>query len=394
MRILGLILAVAIGTTAGITPTAWGRNPDGTLNLIRVPTSTHPVIVKPGGQFTMHIQNPIDINGVTVELVDGRKVIPIYTSEPRDVFKVVDRRTFDLPSWECLVDGWKMSWMWRPRVTVHDLVQVSVLVPAIVPEGLYELRLRCSAGRDTSKRAVCVLREYPTDYRIAHVTDMHIDREITERPAICRGIVQMVNRSKPAFMLCTGDNTEHNYPDEHETFLEIMDEFDVPTFVVGGNHDTGGKVYEGHADELLYIGDPYYAFDFGKDHYTGIDNATRFFDSEQVKWIKRDLSDSDDRAMRAIFGHCLYQQSKEDQAWFDNELWGQYDVGLYLFGHIHRHHEETRNQGKTTWIATAAALDGHFSIVQIADHGYFSVARKRYDPSVQSAAVPAGHPPE
>ena len=53
MRTLGPMLAVVvISTIAGMTPTAWGRNPDGTLKLIRVPTSTHPVLVTPGGRFS------------------------------------------------------------------------------------------------------------------------------------------------------------------------------------------------------------------------------------------------------------------------------------------------------------------------------------------------------
>ncbi len=381
MNRLRLMVPVMIGVVAAIPPPVWGRNPDGTLKLIRVPTSTHPVIVTAGDRFTMEVQNPIDVTAVTVELIAGDAVIPIYTSDPHDVFKARDRSTFDLPTWECLVDGWKMSWMWRPRVTVRDLVSVPVTVPAGVPDGFYNLRMSCSAGKDTSERAVRVLRKLPTDYRVVHVTDWHVTRSDRDRrPAILRAVAERVNRLRPAFVLCTGDNTEHNFPDEHELFLDILNDYEVPTFVVGGNHDTGGKVYEGHADELLYIGDPYYSFDFGEDHYTGIDNATRFFDSEQVEWIKRDLQASSNRAMRAIFGHCLYLQSKKDEAWFNNVLFSEFQVGLYLFGHIHRDHQETRDGGATTWIATAPAFDGRFTLLRIAGHRLASMERMKCEP--------------
>jgi 3',5'-cyclic AMP phosphodiesterase CpdA len=172
----------------------------------------------------------------------------------------------------------------------------------------------------------------------------------------------------------TGDITDHNTAAEHEQFLALLEDFQVPTFVVGGNHDTGGRVYNDHSDMLLYYGTPYYCFDFGPHHYVGIDNATRFFDGPQVRWIKEDLNQAMSRPMRVIFGHCLYLQSEEDKHWFENVLFEENDVALYLYGHLHRDIETELRDGRTRWVCSAAAVDtGRYTVVRIEDHQVVSV---------------------
>jgi len=359
-------LATAFALLLLLLPGAHARNADETIKLVRYPISTRPAILLPGGSFTAELGNVIDINGVRAYLVGDATEIPIFESDPRAVYKAEDRRAFDLPSWECLVDGWKMSWMWRPRVTVRDLVRVPITVPETVPEGFYGLRIECSAGGDTNPRAVRVLEEWPEEYTIVQITDTHIGREGPSAVANLTRIGDAVNELDPAFVLITGDLTDDNYPRDHETFVDLIDRFRVPTFSVGGNHDNGGKVYNGHADQLLYYGEPYYSFDFGDDHYIGIDNASRLFDEEQVAWIKQDLAGAMDREARLLFGHALYMQSKQDEEWFNNVLFDKYDVGMNLHGHWHRDEFRQIRGGKTAWICSASAVDtARYTVIHI-----------------------------
>ncbi len=344
------------------------RNEDGTIKLIRYPISSRPAIVRPGDTIAVQLKNNLDINGVAAYLVHGSSETEIYRSNPRDVFKVQDRRTFDLPSWDCLVDGWKMSWMWRPRVTVHDLVTVPIVVPATAEEGFYGLKIQCSAGRDMNPRAIQILKKWPKDYTIIQLTDTHLQHWDGRGVAQLTGAGDAINKLKPAFVVITGDLTHDNFWDDYKLFVELIDRIQVPTFVLGGNHDNGGMVYEGHADQLLYFGEPYYSFDFGDHHYTGIDNASRFFDEEQVAWMKQDLAANQDKKLRVLFGHGLYQQSKADEEWFNNVLFGEYNIALYIYGHFHGDNKQSVRDGKTLTVCSEATVDkGRYTVFLIKD---------------------------
>lgn len=351
-----------------------GRSPDQTIKLIRYPISTRPAVLLAGDGFVVELQNNIDIAGVKASLVTDATEIPVFQSDDRAVYEVEDRSTFDLPTWECLVEGWKMSWMWRPRVIVHDLARVPIALPEDVPEGFYGLKIQCSAGSDTNVRAVRVVEAWPEEYTIVQITDTHIGREGPQAVENLTGIGDAVNQLNPAFVLVTGDLTDDNYPGDHETYITLLDRFSVPTFSVGGNHDNGGRVYNGHADQLLYYDRPYYSFDFGNHHYIGIDNASRLFDSEQVAWIKEDLGGAMAKEARFLFGHALYMQSEEDDHWFHNVLFDEYDVALNLHGHWHRDEFRWIRDGKTTWVCSAAAVDtARFTVLTIRDDGVADV---------------------
>jgi predicted phosphodiesterase len=351
-----------------------GRSADQTIKLIRYPISTRPVIVLAGDQFVVELQNNIDIAGVKAFLVSDATEIAIFESDIHAVYEVEDRSTFDLPTWECLVDGWKMSWMWRPRVIVHDLVRVPIVLPEDVPAGFYGLRMQCSAGSDTNPRAVRVLKEWPKEYTIVQVTDTHLGRKGSNAVAHLTRIGDAINALQPEFVLLTGDITDDNYPQDHETYVSLIDRIKVPTFSVGGNHDNGGRVYSGHADQLLYYDRPYYSFDFGDHHYIGIDNASRLFDEQQVAWIKENLKNAMTKDARFLFGHALYLQSKEDDHWFHNVLFEEYDVGLNLHGHWHRDEFRWIRDGKTAWVCSAAVVDTpRYTVLTIRDNRVMEV---------------------
>ena len=361
-----------------LAPFAGARSEDGTLKITAYPISTRPVIVRPGDTFDMELRSVIDINSVRVWFSnEDVEEFQVFVSDKMDVFEVRDRSTFDLPSWDCVVEGWKMSWMWRPRTVVRDEVIVPVTLPEDVPEGFYDMRVVSSAGQDFSRRAVQVISEFPEEYTIVKITDTHFGCSHRNGEEHMRIAAREINELRPSFVMVTGDLTQDNFPHDHESFVKDLDIFEVPTFVVGGNHDLGGKVYEGHADMLLYYGTPYYSFAFGDHHYQGIDNASRFFDEEHVQWMHEDLAAAQDRAMRIIFGHGMYLQSQEDTHWFNNELWDQYDVHLYLYGHWHRDIIETKRDGQTTWVCTAAIADlPRYAVVEIADNEVVSVEHR------------------
>lgn len=280
------------------------------------------------------------------------------------------------------------------------LWKVELCVPGDAPEELYDLEITTAAAQAHTRRAVKVIPRYRDEYSFVHITDVHtgcckkVDQysreRVLEHPSeeIFARVAEEVNLIHPEFVLITGDITSAAEgvarmqgkiegtvsEDEFRDFLDILARFEVPTFVVPGNHDLVGtqiKVLLEFWEK--YFAHRYYSFNYGDAYFLGIDNsnameATTFLyrkasiklDEEQREWLIGDLDRSVARALKIFFFHVNTNRKEI------NKLADDYGAHLALFGHWHMDDVKTAGAAPTTWIQTKSLLGkGGYRLVRV-----------------------------
>lgn len=143
--------------------------------------------------------------------------------------------------------------------------RITVSVPSDAPAERYDLVLHTSDGEEVSRRAVKVVREYPAEYTIFHLSDTHMCQGAKinghpERLFKVSAMVDIANIIGPEMVFVTGDliNNAMLPPRERSDFfydgcaangLKGMHGFDAATFSTVGNHDflegeqPGGRMF-------------------------------------------------------------------------------------------------------------------------------------------------------
>ena len=193
-----------------------------------------------------------------------------------------------------------------------------------VPE-LYNLTLTIETEGETYStirpRSISVKEEIDGSYTFVHLTDFHIGdpRGLTENFKeiigwkAARKTVEEINLLNPDFVIISGDLTfgqlyPFEYTFEYQTCYEILQDFDVPTFLCPGNHDGYVQTFQ---DGLRfwedYFGPLYYSFDYHDTHFLSINSYDWPYKSrlgfsylvfnwggsiqeDQLAWIENDLA--------------------------------------------------------------------------------------------------------
>lgn len=172
--------------------------------------------------------------------------------------------------------------------------------------------------------------------------------------------VQAVNGlpTKPDFVLFTGDLT-HDSEDKDvhsqrmKRFKEIAGKIATPKmYLVPGEHDAGldqGQLFREH------FGETHYSFDHKGVHFIAIDNVSRAkpeVGTEQIAWLKKDLSRFPTTAPIVVFTHRPLFDLRPDWEWFTSDgdevmnLLAPYQHATVLYGHIHRDDEHAEGHIK------------------------------------------------
>lgn len=311
---------------AVVSLTAHARDESGALALILTPNNGVPAIIIPGGSFDARLRRQASL-----------KLLSEDTA-------------FDLDAaWRDCPDG---------------TVAATVRIPDEVSPGPYTLEAAADAQADWNVRAVYVFAAFPSEYRIAHVTDTHAGRKDSPVPAkaAMKAVFAAVNRENPALTLVTGDLTHDGTPEQFLEFLEALDQCQSPTFVCPGNHDRTGLTYENVFGPLTY------AFRFGEDGFLGFDTKDFRIADEigvqdgELEVLRRALKPS---RWSIGFTH-RYDPGMGMRAqlilFVDNPL------DRLLFGHYHRTAKEDEDKvpwGTTAITMTPAALDGAFRMLSV-----------------------------
>jgi len=356
---------------------SWGRNADGTLGIIYYPISTNSGIVVPGGVMEVKLISETPLSDIRLELFRKDETIKLFESQPGVEFRPSGRLTFGLPTKRLPEVDWQMNWSCRPREYRRDMVRIQLTLPADIPEGFYGLRVYTNVGSDTSLRAVRVLKEWAKSYQFCHITDIHIgSTRVLGAQVAFQKVVQHINSIKPMFVLVTGDNVDTPAPESFVKFLSILDELDVPSFVIPGNHDSYGFLRHGKVDVLSYLGAPYYSLRFGQHYYLAIDGATQKFDDVQRLFIADDIHRNERASFKCIFNHGMAYQDDQELSWMTTMLKNT-GPNLYVTGHRHTNVIELTGDGRTVSVCSAPVYSrqGCFSVITVENNEVKSIRR-------------------
>ena len=320
---------------------ASARNLDGTLGLIMRPISTVPTVVKAGESFEVTIRADRPVEELRVALYRGAEATMVFT-HPRQQ---------------------------PPLAPTEGVLTLRPTVPGTMQPGLYNLYVNVRPERkaDTAERAVKVIAEWPQEYRVAHVTDVHIGRQDPPlRDQVFERTASEINRLGVDFALITGDLTDQATPEQFRTFLQLLDHFEVPTFVTPGNHDRGDNTQFGAADAIYerYCGLANYAFDFGRHRYLSLD--TRWQDEFLVfpayrAWLEAQLQ-RPDPALGIVFSHRI---SDAEYPYYEDTL-PAHNYRLYMYGHTHDDAIDWVGPRRLMLENTGAELMSTYSVLRIA----------------------------
>ncbi|OYT28277.1 hypothetical protein B6U98_05245 [Thermoplasmatales archaeon ex4572_165] len=273
------------------------------------------------------------------------------------------------------------------------------IIPNDTPEELYNLTLTIeSEGQQFSQtrpRSVSVKNEIDGNFTFIQIADFHIGdpRGLIENPKetigwkAARRVIDEVNLLNPDFVIISGDLTfgqayPFEYIGEYKKCYEILQDFQVPTFLCPGNHDgylqtgqDGFKFWE------KYFGPLYYSFDYDDSHFLSINSydwskIARFgisflvfnwggsVRSEQLKWIEQDLIQHQTKHQYMNLHHNpIWDTTSESLiglGYHNREpllnLIDTYDVEAVFAGHVH--FDDVTIQNDTIFITTTTAASG------------------------------------
>jgi hypothetical protein len=335
-----------------------------TLSVIQKPLINIPAIVIPGETFQIECVAPTNTTGWTATLQKGTY-------------------NYNAPVTEAHYESSPPRWV------------LTAQVPNVNVYELYDLKVTAGGGIiDHTKHSVQVVPTRKTNYYFAHITDIHMpshifypdtgwDTDSTETVDF-REVIKDLNIVRPEFVLLTGDIVNQGPLEEFQNQREyskakrLLGEFEVPAYMVAGNHDIGGwsdpPLPSGTARKFWWknfgwswlnntsASFPYhtqdYSFDYGPVHFAGLEAYDNYdyyqtsiygynsFTPAQMQWLQTDLNASD-ADTKVLFQH--YD--------FDEELnLTALGLDMNLWGHIHY------DSGSTTVtpynLATDAVCDG------------------------------------
>jgi len=324
----GLLAVAFLAATAAV-----GRQPDGTLGLVRVPNNGVPAIVTPGGVFDATLTARASAIRLVSENGEARPALTVTWREmPGGLFLA-----------HCTVAG-------------H------------APPGTYALEADAGGNTDRNVRSVYVRKSFPEYYLIAHLTDTHVGSERHPRPAadIFRDAVEVANESAAAFALVTGDLTEGGEAGQFRTFIEILDTCTLPTFVCSGNHDRKAHNYE------KAFGPDTYMFRFGEDGYIAFDTKD-FVVADSIGPQDADL-EVFRRAVKGARWAIGFSHRYEPDMGIRCQLVLFVDNPLdhFIFGHYHRAGIDVEVPfpwGQTPITVTPATVDGYMRVIDVSAKG-------------------------
>ena len=260
----------------------------------------------------------------------------------------------------------------------NSLCEANYHIPDSTPEELYNLTIIIEREGEfytcSIPRSVSVYDKIDDDFTIIHVADFHVGdprgfAESIDQTLGFRSIKRCINEINlvhPDLVLISGDLVfgqlyPFEYSIEYRKCYEIIQLFDVPTFLVPGNHD---GYYRFKEDGLLfwkqYFGPLYYSFDFGDYHFTGVNsfdwpaklrssvlfialNWGGSIQDVQLEWIEQDLKNSESDLKFIFLHHNPIWDTKTDsllRMGYNNReeflsLIDEYDVDMVLAGHVH-----------------------------------------------------------
>lgn len=262
-------------------------------------------------------------------------------------------------------------WTYDPVSENTCNTRITVTVPPGTPAERYDLIVNTSHGQAISLRAVQVIKDYKTNYKIFHISDSHLGQRGTEVlvPNKHTALVKMANIINADIVFNTGDVVYyHSNPARLQERIDLfykgddsqgwkgMHGFNAAVFVMAGNHDfqeggADGLPQAGHYDLKsnywnTYHGLQYHVLKYGDSRFVLFNNGWVGYDWSWQReragtWLKEEGAGG---RFNILLAHLKQGGAMETFA-------ANHDFGLGLFGH--NHHLGDRNPYKMNTNLTA-----------------------------------------
>lgn len=333
-----------------------------TLTIIQRPILNIPSIVVPGQKLNIICFAPENTTNWSMELLYDNHIVPLDVSNTS--------YNTDLASWTLTTT--------IPNVEIYEL---------------YDLKITASGNiEDVATNAVKVIDTFKTNYYFVHITDTHLPTheyypggttDTTELNDLYE-VIKDINLIRPEFVLLTGDLINEGELEDfecrrnHTRSVRLLEKFEVPVYIVPGNHDLGGwddtppsqgtarrewwRFFGWRQREIPPVKTEFlthdYSFNYGNIHFVGLEaydnydgymydvyGGTSFIPS-QLTWLNNDLA-SAGSMKKVLFYH--YD--------FKHELnLSSLGVDMALWGHNHKNTGDINSHPYN--LSTAAVCDG------------------------------------
>ena len=238
--------------------------------------------------------------------------------------------------------GTSLHW---PTGTMHGSARVwrveFRLPPGAVSE-LYDLTVNAEvAGRafaDTQRHALSIVAPgRGEDFSFVSLADVHVHEQNMSgfmytqtnkgiapdgRPLFFERAIDQVNLLRPDFVVILGDcvlaqHAPGEYLPEFKWFYSELARFQVPVFVLPGNHDSYINGVDGKTVWEENLGPLFYSFDFGRAHFLAVD-TNQWTSTDRIimeklnlvshprKWQGQVLGATDERKPKTYVGQLAW----------------------------------------------------------------------------------------
>jgi len=264
---------------------------------------------------------------------------------------------------------------------------------SVAPE-LYNLTLLLDSNgmllTATQPRAVSI-SHITNNFTFIHLTDFHVGDPRGFSVSISQTLgyksvlrcISEVNLLHPDFVVISGDLVfgqlyPREYAHEYSKLYEMLQRFDVPTYIVPGNHDGYRRPGEdGQAFWERYFGPLNYSFDYGRFHFIGVNSYNLpawnriavgplaiywggSIQNQELAWINQDLNHSKNALLTFMFmHHNPLWDAKNDSLLHKREYLNrqqlldsiqQHGVDMVLAGHVH--YDSVNKVNNTLFVTT------------------------------------------
>jgi len=264
-------------------------------------------------------------------------------------------------------------------------VLIKARIPEDIAEGFYSIRTILDGQEDQASRAARVVPDFKKGYRFVHLSDLHIQgtKDNRDHDEKLKLIAKEINLFSPEFVIITGDIADCGTRPEYLRFLHTLAAFEFPTFVIPGNHDhyfwSSPYQYYGFDEYGKYVGQKFYSYPYGDDFFIGLDTGDyeKIYEtplegihSGQWPWLIQELDRhrGHQKGLLCIFAHYDFTQGLPETYGCPNQLvnlFNDYPIDLYLWGHGHSNLEKEVGKNPTLSIETGSTIQGTYRIVEI-----------------------------
>jgi len=324
--------------------------------------------------------------GDTLTIIQ-RPLLNIPTiSQPGDTLEIICDLSASPSSWSAvLMNGVveiALSAFGEEFDDEKDLWILKAILPDTIISELYDLKLEIPGeNTDISNNSVQIIPHYKDDFYFIHITDTHLPthyycyedyyQQDTLEVEDMRAVIADINLINPAFVLHTGDLInegeleDYLYNRYYTKVKRVLSEFEVPLYLVPGNHDIGGwydtPMSDGTArrnwwrffgwkylDKPGGINPHYtqdYSFRYGNCHLIGLEAYINYdwwrseiyggesFINEQLDWLQQNLNNVDESLLKILFYHYDFSDTLNlEELGVDLALWGHTHGSSYTPG--------------------------------------------------------------